>query len=222
MSADDTVQRFLAVTEEELQRVVLDLHDGPVQSLFAAMAQLSSLRSRLASAGGRSELATLSSAIALVEGALKEIRGLLSAFRSPAFAERSLAELLEEPVVEHEALTGTTVELDLAPTAQAPLAVKVALYRILQEALSNVRRHAGATSTAVRLVCGEGRVVVEIADRGLGFEPPPLSGPEAENRPEHIGLRGMHERAALINGRLSVHSRPGHGTRIRVEVPLVD
>ena len=219
MASEDPVQRLLSVTDEELQRVVLDLHDGPVQSLFAAIAQLSSLRARLVAKGGRRDLATLSTVISLLEGALKEIRGLLSGFRSPAFAELSLKELLEEPVVEHEALTESPVDLDLSPSVDAPLAVKLTLYRILQEALSNVRRHAGNARVTVRLSSESARVILEIEDTGKGFDTPVLSD-SAVLKPEHIGLRGMRQRAGLVQGVLEVRSRPGEGTKVRVEVPL--
>jgi signal transduction histidine kinase len=213
-------RRLLAVAEEEIQRIVLDLHDGPVQDIFAALSQLTSLRARMSSAVLAAEAGVLSRAIAALESALREIRGLLSTVRSPAFAERDLAELLAEPAVEHEALTGAAVRLDLGASPSVSLRVKIGLYRILQEALSNVRRHAEVATASVRLRTRSGRVVLEISDEGRGFDPPPLSGPEATQRPEHIGLRGMRERAVLLNGSLRIVSRPGRGTRVRVEIPV--
>jgi signal transduction histidine kinase len=98
--------------------------------------------------------------------------------------------------------------------------VKIGLYRILQEALSNVRRHADVATASVRLQARRGRVVLEISDEGRGFEPPPLTGPRATHSPQHIGLRGMQERATLMNGSLRIVSRPGRGTRVRVEIPV--
>jgi signal transduction histidine kinase len=162
----------------------------------------------------------VSRAIALLEASLREFRGLLSTLRAPAFAERDLAELLAEPAVEHEALTGAAVGLDLGPTPPVPLRVKIGLYRILQEALSNVRRHAEVATASVRLWTRNGRVVLQVSDEGRGFDPPPLTGPEATQRPEHIGLRGMRERALLMNGALRIESRPGRGTCVRVEIPV--
>jgi len=217
---DAAARRLLAVAEEEIQRIVLDFHDGPVQDIFAAVSQLTSLRSRVTAADRAPEAAVLSRAIAALESALREIRGLLSTLRSPAFAERDLQELLAEPAVEHEALTGGAVRLDLGAVPPVPPRVKIGLYRILQEALSNVRRHAEVAKASVRLRAGNGRIVLEILDDGRGFDPPPLSGPEATQRPEHIGLRGMRERALLMNGSLRIMSRPGRGTRVRVEIPV--
>lgn len=213
-------RRLLAVAEEEIQRIVLDLHDGPVQDIFAALSQLTSLRAWMATVDSAAEAALLARAIGLLESSLREIRGLLSTLRGPAFAERELKELLAEPAVEHEALTGAGVRLDLGAAPKVPLRVKIGLYRILQEALSNVRRHAEVAAASVRLRSRNGRIVLEISDEGRGFDPPPLTGPEATQRPEHIGLRGMRERAVLMNGSLRIRSRPGRGTRVRVEVPV--
>lgn len=213
-------RRLLAVAEEEIQRIVLDLHDGPVQDIFAALSQLTSLRARMSTAESAAEGAVLSLAVALLESSLREIRGLLSTLRGPAFAERGLPEVLAEPVVEHEALTGAAVRLDLGAAPRVPLRVKIGLYRILQEALSNVRRHAEVATASVCLRASSRRIVLEISDEGRGFDPPPLSGPEATQRPEHIGLRGMRERAVLMNGSLRILSRPGRGTRVRVEIPV--
>ena len=211
---------MLAVADEEIRRLVLDLHDGPVQDIFAALSQLTSLRARTSTAGVAAEAAVLARAIAALESALREIRGLLSTLRGPAFAERDLAELLAEPAVEHEALTGAAVRLDLGAIPSVPLRIKIGLYRILQEALSNVRRHAEVAQASVRLRTSKGHVVLEISDAGRGFDPPPLTGRDATQRPEHIGLRGMRERAALMNGSLRILSRPGRGTRVRVEIPV--
>jgi len=190
-----------------------------VQDIFAALSQLSFVRARSLESTSP-ETAALARAVGLLESSLREIRGLLSTLRGPVFAHRSLAELLEEPAVEHEALTGSPVQLDLAQVPDVPLRVKLGLYRILQEALSNVRRHAQVSAAEVRLRARAGRILLEICDRGRGFEPPALTGPEATRRSEHIGLRGMRERAALIGGTLSIRSRPGRGTRVRVEVAV--
>ena len=101
-----------------------------------------------------------------------------------------------------------------------PLPLKIALCRILQEALSNIRRHAGVEDAAVEFGTKDRNLVLVVADQGCGFEPPPLDGPQATEKQEHIGLRGMRERAELVGGRLMVESHPGAGTRIQVEVPF--
>lgn len=216
-------RRILAVTEEELQRIVLDIHDGPVQNLFAALSQLSTVRRRLAGHRDAAHACAreLSSATRLLESSLDGIRDVLTAFHAPEFAGLGLAELVEELAVQHEALTSATVTLDTEhPIPDIPLVVKIALFRILQEALSNIRRHAGEQAATVRLAVRGNTLEMEIEDRGKGFSPPPLVGPQATERRVHIGLRGMRERAALVNGELSVESRPGEGTRVGVRIPI--
>ncbi|MBI2977027.1 MAG: sensor histidine kinase [Chloroflexi bacterium] len=220
---DLAARRLLVVTEEELQHLVLDIHDGPVQNLFAALSQLSLLRARMAALSEAPiECApALTRAIGLLELSLNDIRSLIGAFHAPEFAGRGLAEIIEDLAVQHETLTGGAVALEIVnPLPVAPLTVKIALYRILQEALSNIHRHAGVNAAAVRAWAEGERLCLEVADAGRGFQPPPLSGPEATERHEHIGLRGMRERAALVNGEICVDSRPGRGTRVRAEIPL--
>jgi signal transduction histidine kinase len=220
---DLAARRLLVVTEEELQRIVLDIHDGPVQNIFAALSQLEHVRGRLRQGAGAPEdcAGPLGRAIGLLEVSLNEIRGLMSTFRAPEFAQRDLAAIVEELAVQHETLTGASVTVDVAePLPALSTLRKTALYRIIQEALSNIRRHAGVAEASIRLWASNGRVGAEIADRGRGFEPPPLVGPSATEREEHIGLRGMRERAVMVGGDIVVESRPGSGTRVRVEVPL--
>ena len=221
---DLAAKRLLAVTEEELQRIVLDIHDGPVQHLFAALSQLTVLRSRISGLQPSPEecVATINRTISLLEVSLGDIRDLLGTFRAPEFARSELTEIIEDIVIQHESFTFSAVTLEMSKPFPEPISlpVKIALCRILQESLSNVRRHSGVQEAAVKLWAKKGRLFLEVSDQGHGFEPPPLSGPQATERHEHIGLRGMRERAALVDGELFVESHPGAGTRVRVEVPI--
>ncbi len=220
---DLAARRLLAVAEEELQRIVLDIHDGPVQNLFAALSQLALLRAHLQTLAEAPPecMVALARTTHLLELSLHEIRNLLGTFRAPEFAKRGLAEVVEDLAVQHETFTGGAVTLEIkGPLPDASLPIRIALYRILQEALSNVHRHAGVNAATVAIWTQGGQLVLQVADHGRGFQPPPLSGPEATERHEHIGLRGMRERAALVNGELFVESHPDAGTRVRVEIPL--
>ena len=215
-------RRILAVTEEELQRIILDIHDGPVQKLFAALSQLNLLEAR-ASHGALPPdqlLPLLNRVTALLESSLGEIKTSLGTFRPPEFARRGLLPVIEGLIIQHEEFTGSPVDF-VAPDNLPPvsLPVKIALYRLLQEALSNVYRHAGAKRVRVRLSAHGARIRLEVVDTGRGFNPPPLVGPQATERVEHIGLRGMRERAALVGGTLTIESAPGAGTRVVVEMP---
>ncbi|NJN94176.1 MAG: hypothetical protein HC875_08825 [Anaerolineales bacterium] len=219
-------QRILPVTEEELCRIVLDIHDGPVQKIFSALSRVNHLQhvaGQLADqetsslAGYRHDLAQVA---ALLEASLIEIRTFLGAFRPPEFNQRSLLDVLEGLIIQHEELTGTTVHLEAnldLPEVAPP--VKIALYRILQEALANGVRHGRVDEHFVRLWAEQADIHLEVVDFGPGFQPPDLTGPTATERAEHIGLRGMRDRAQLVGGAFALFSRPGKGTRISVKVP---
>lgn len=217
-------QRILAVTEEELQRIILDIHDGPVQSLFAALTQINLIQKRRTRGDTVSleECDQLFSRLnSLMETALGEIRNFLGTFRPPDFARRELADIIQGLLLHHEMTTGCEVEFTAVPhPITAPLPVKIALYRICQEALSNAYRHAQAPRQWVRLDVEDGQIILEVRDDGKGFVPPPLSGPEATEKEEHIGLRGMRDRIDLVGGTFELFSAPGQGTRIVVRVPV--
>ncbi len=133
----------MAVTEEELQRIVLDIHDGPVQNLFAALSQLTVLRSRIGGLQPSPDecVAAINRTINLLEISLGDIRDLLGTFRAPEFAGSELTEIIEDIVIQHESFTSSAVTLEMSKPFPEPvsLPVKIALCRILQESLSNVR-----------------------------------------------------------------------------------
>ncbi|MFQ6019250.1 MAG: sensor histidine kinase [Dehalococcoidia bacterium] len=218
-------RRILEVTEEELCRIVLDIHDGPVQKLFVALSQINLLQQQLEKEDAQpAKLKTALRRIArLLEDSQRDIRTFLGAFRPPGFRQRDLLPMLKELIIQHEEWTGNRVDLEVAselPPVDVP--TKIALYRIMQEALSNAYRHASVDRHSVRLWADDGSVWMEVADEGVGFEPPPLTGPAGTEREEHIGLRGMRERVAMLGGNFELESRPGKGTRITVQVPWHD
>lgn len=218
--------RILAVTEEELKRIILDLHDGPVQQLFAAQSQLRSLQMRLSrdeAIGSEEYLLTFNRVSRLLEASLAEIRQFLGTFRPPDFASQSLVEMLHGLFMHHELTTGVVIDFRVSgsqPVPRLPLPSKITLYRICQEALSNAYRHAKAQRQQVLLHISPGQICLTVEDDGIGFEPPPLRGPQATEREEHIGLRGMRDRVDLIGGTFELDSQPGQGTRIEVKVPI--
>ena len=144
-------KRLLVVTEEELQRIVLDSHDGPVQHLFAALSQLTVLRSRIS--GLQPSPEEFVATINLLEVSLGDIRDLLGTFCASEFAKSELTEIIEDIVIQHESFTSSAVTLEMSKLFPDPISlrVKIALCRILQESLSNVRRHSGGEETAVKL-----------------------------------------------------------------------
>lgn len=216
--------RILTVTEEELSQIILNIHDGPVQYLFTALSLLTRIQNQAEDNPATAELLPQLARVAmLLESSLYEIKFFLGTFDPPKFQNRSLRSLVEGLIIQHEEQTGSTVEfiVEHAPEAVA-LPVKIAVYRIVQEALSNAYHHAGVDRQVVRLGGDDDTVSVEVIDEGKGFDPPPLEGPTATEQKEHIGLRGMRDRVQLLEGEFQIFSRPGEGTRVVVKVPTHD
>src|SRR3989454_2993289 len=163
-------RRLLATSERELQRIVLDMHDGPVQDIFAALSQLQVLERSLAADASSQQRARQS--VRLLERALGEIRNFIGAFRPPGFERRPLGEIVEGLAVQHETLTDQLIELDLPPDlGDCTLPTKIAIYRILQEALANGHRHSGAGRQRVTVARQSGSIALTVSDDGKGFDP---------------------------------------------------
>lgn len=213
-------QRILTVTEEELSRIILDIHDGPVQYLFTALSLLTGVQQEVTQQGAPADLAPrLAQVGVLLESSLYEIKFFMGAFRPPEFRRRSLVSLVEGLVIQHEEWTGNTVELETQTLPdEISLPVKIALYRIVQEALSNSYRHAGVDRYQVKLWAEDAHICLEVSDEGRGFAPD-LEQASTEEHSDHIGLRGMRDRVAILGGRFALDSQIGKGTRIYVELP---
>jgi nitrate/nitrite-specific signal transduction histidine kinase len=201
-------------TQEERQRLARELHDAVTQTLFSAslIAEVLPGLWERDEALARKRLADLH---ALNRGALAEMRTLLLELRPAALVESSLPDLLRQLAAalrgRAQLEAGVSVEGAPPPGGLAP-EVQVALYRIAQEALNNVARHAQASRVEVQVAFGAAGVLLEIADDGRGFE-------DGAGRPDSFGLSIMHERAAKIGAELQIESNPGQGTRVSVLVP---
>lgn len=211
----ETRFRLAAGREQERLHLARELHDGPVQDLYAVMHRLESLESsdapdsREASRRFREDLA----------GVAATLRQICSELRPPLLTDFGLQAALRELVIEfQEGHPGLRTSLQVV-TGEREFRepVRSALYRISQEALRNVGQHANASSVAVRLEADAEQTVLRIRDDGRGFVVPRKL--IEMGRQGHLGLLGIGERAEAIGGRLTVESRPGHGTSIRVVVP---
>jgi len=217
-------RRILAVTEEELQRIVLDIHDGPVQHMFAALSHVRTLQrhcTRGDSIPSEEAEKPLEQISGLLVAAMDEIRTFLGSFRSPDFLTQDLANIIQGLLLQHETFTDCQVEFarDSQPLI-ATLPIKIALYRICQEALSNSYQHSGADRQRVELRRKDGMITLSISDQGKGFVPPQLSGPTATEDARYIGLRGMRDRMALIGGQFDLETSPSKGVKITVSAPI--
>jgi signal transduction histidine kinase len=144
------------------------------------------------------------------------MRTIAAGLRTPELERAQLPDLVRSAVADHERRSGTSVALDIAALPhEAPLATKIALYRVLAEALSNATRHGDGLDVRVTGArTDEGLLALDVTDAGPGFEA------AAEADPTRLGLAGMRERVELLGGRMEVTSAPGSGTRVHVLLPL--
>jgi signal transduction histidine kinase len=212
--------RTAALNERFLHRIAADLHDGPGQSLALALMRMDTLAdvcSRCVSAISRKrtvgdEFRTLHSAL---HAALDDLRAISGGLRLPEIEQLSLAETARRAVREYERKAGAAVTLNVDGVPQeAPLPVKITLFRLLQESLANGFRHGGAADQRVALSARDGRLLVEVADGGKGFDP------RAAVAEGHLGLAGMRERVVILGGTFSVQSALGRGTVVRASLPV--
>jgi two-component system, LuxR family, sensor kinase FixL len=203
----------LRATEDERRRIARELHDDTAQRLATLILRLR----MLAHEQDASVRITLTDEIRqeLVETA-EEVKRISRGLRPPELEEVGLALAVRAHVRTLRERLGFEVEAELDEVDPfLDLTGKLAVYRIVQEALSNVRRHADAGRTGLRLHVDEGHVVAEVTDDGRGFDP--TSRMEFDRG---LGLVGMRERASMIGGRLVVESAPGAGTTVRAFVPF--
>ncbi len=207
--------RSTALTELERRRIGSDLHDGPSQTLAFAMLRMDEVEGRLESAGERGD-PDVAAVRGALEKALTDMRTIAAGLRSPELATASPEEIVSRAITDLERMTGitATVDMDGIPR-EAPLASKIALYRILSEGLSNAARHGNGAAIGVRATRIEGdNLLLEISDAGPGFD---AAGPTGHG---HLGLAGMRERTELLGGRFELESHPGAGTKVRAVLPL--
>ena len=218
---DCASSNFLTIAEEELSRIVLDIHDGPVQYLFTALSILTRIQDEIEDDPAKKDLIPEIARVAsLLESSLYEIRFFVGSFRPPGFRRRSLESIIQGLVLQHEESTHTLVELSCENLpAQVDLPVKITIYRLIQEALTNAYRYSGVDIAYVRLWGEDDCIWLEVRDDGKGFTPPDLDSP-LDDQDEHIGLRGMYERVRLVNGEFYLQTEPGKGTHILAKVPI--
>lgn len=200
--------------EQERRRIAEDLHDGPVQELVGVGLLLDALAADLAPAspGAVEDVERVAAAaresVRGLRRAIADLHPLLLEQLGFAAAVRSLLERLE--------WAGVEVEVDVAAADRLPETARTVAFRIVQEAIANVARHAGATHVTVRAQARGDDVVVEVRDDGRGFDP---SAPRAGLAAGHLGLAAIEERARLAGGALSIRSNPGAGSVVELVLP---
>ncbi len=212
------LRKAITAQEEERRRVARELHDQTGQSLAVVIMTLGAAGERLEH-GPKKVSTMVENARQIAVQALESTREMIVGLRPAALDDLGLLPALRRFTEDLERNSHISMSIhanDL--TQRLPPDVEVVMFRILQESLHNVVRHAGARRALVRLACSAGVVEAEVSDDGSGFD---LA--EATAHPETgrgLGLLGMTERAGLLGGRVSVETAPGQGTRVLVNIPL--
>jgi ligand-binding sensor domain-containing protein/nitrate/nitrite-specific signal transduction histidine kinase len=200
---------------EERSRLARDLHDAVTQTLFSASLIAEALPA-IWESDQREGADLLEQLRKLSRGALAEMRTLLLELRPTALADAALPDLMRQLGEAASGRIGVPVQVSVDGPCDAPEVVRVTLYRIAQEALNNVAKHARASEVALTLSCrdagadgGAREIELQIRDNGSGFDPDRVSA-------EHLGLGIIRERAAAIGADLQLTSRPGEGALVRV------
>jgi signal transduction histidine kinase len=195
---------------EDRERIAKELHDGVIQSLFAVGMGLQGT-ALMSSDGEQTE--RVEGAVAELDRVIRDLRNYIFGLRPGILADRQLDQALRQTAQEFEARSGVVTVVEIDETVAAELASSAAdVIQGTREALSNVGRHAAATTCRVSLHREDGTAVLEVDDDGRGFDP--------ANTPRGDGLSNLEQRAEALGGKASIESAPTQGTTVRLVIPL--
>src|SRR5436309_2777747 len=215
----EVAQRVLGSLEAERERLYRDVHDGPAQVLANAIFEVEYLE-RIAERAPSEVRQTLRTELANLKGrfrgSLDAVRGMIYDLRPPELTELGLAEAMRNYAAEWEARCGINVasRLDTTDTRLLPMQ-ELAVYRVMQEALQNVHKHAQASTVGIAWSLSSENWVLHVTDDGIGFDLV-----KAARHKKSVGLLSMRERAELIGGSLQIQSTPGKGTAVTLLLPV--
>jgi signal transduction histidine kinase len=205
------LQHLVRAGEEERLRIATNLHDDSIQAMTAAGLRLERLRQEIQDTN---QLAVLSKLEDAIEASISRLRHLLFELRPPSLDNEGLAAALRIYIDESRDQTPTVYRLEDQLRAQPEHEARIILYRVAQEALTNIRKHARAAEARVLLGHRDGGFLVRITDDGVGFRTD-----EATAVPGHLGLAAMRERAELADGTVRIESAPHAGTTVECWIP---
>ena len=215
----DLSGRLLQLQDQERRHIARELHDVTAQNLSAITLNLARLENILAGADPKA-LPVINESIHLAEDCLREIRTLSYVLHPPMLDEYGLPRALEWYLDGFATRSGIRVELHALPTVgRLPEETEMALFRVVQEGLTNIRRHAGSQHASIQLTRDDGFVILEIKDDGHGFPKPAETGTPPPAVQLGVGITGMRERLRQLGGQLDVESS-ATGTIVRAVVPM--
>jgi signal transduction histidine kinase len=204
--------RLLKIQEDERRAIARELHDQVGQMLTGLKFQLEAA----ADAVGDPGRAKLAEAQVTATDLMRHVRELTQLYRPRILDDLGLRPALEWHATLFQRQTGIAIALDLnLPANRLPPELETVIFRITQEALTNIARHAGSKTADVTVTTDDRHLILEISDRGRGFELGPVLA-----RRDAIGLAGIRERVNLAGGEFEIFSQPGQGTRVHAAFPL--
>jgi PAS domain S-box-containing protein len=210
--------QLLRSQDEERRRIARDLHDSTGQDLVALATMLGQLRSSIPSVD-RKSARLLSECKTLADKCIRDVRTLSYVLHPPLLDEAGLVEALRDYAGGFTKRSGIQVELEVSPrVGRMERDVEMALFRVVQESLTNIQRHSGSQLAKIR-IHRNSNLTLEISDLGRGLSAGVRRGKERLRFEVGVGIPSMHERVKLIGGRLEIDSS-SHGTTVRVTIPL--
>ncbi len=207
------LRKMLDLQERERQLLAYDIHDGFVQDVVGAKMMLDGLDYRLQSMAEQSRV-QFDQVRELLNKAIDEGRRMISELRPLIIDEQGIIQAINYLVGEEQSKGGIEIHFEhQVQFDRLPRLLEGTVFRIVQEALTNVKRHSQANAASVNLTHIDERVFIEVQDQGVGFDLNKVS----EDR---FGIRGIRERARLFGGKATIESSPGQGARVFVELPL--
>ena len=211
----DVLGKVIGAQEEERLRVARDLHDQTAQSLSVLVMSLDRLARQDADSEDRAEM--VARAKNLAQDILAETRRLMHALRPAALDDLGLVPAIRSYAAEQLEHSGVNVKISQRGDAgRLPRETELTLFRIAQEAINNVARHADASNVTIEVAGNEQSIEMSVVDDGRGIK---MGSAEGSNSERSLGVQGMRERSRLLGGQLVMESEPGKGTRVFVEMP---
>ena len=209
------MQSVLRMTEAERSRLAAELHDGPVQQLTALLYGLELARHHVRRGSPDAADELIASLEDKATGEINGLRRMMTQLRPPVLDELGLVTALRNQGQSFESASGVRCAVKTEPELELAPEMETVLYRVAQESLTNIGKHANASRVDISLGAVDGHVLLQIRDDGIGFDPGKARALVSEG---HFGLVNMRERVEMVGGKLLVDSSPGNGTTIAVEM----
>jgi signal transduction histidine kinase len=205
------LEKVISTQEDERRRIARELHDSTSQNLTSLIVGLRMMETHCAQCAAQSKASDLRE---VASHTLDEVHDLSMRLRPRVLDDLGLAAAIERLSSEWQARHKIPVDVEIRISERLPGEVETAIYRIVQEALTNIARHAYAKTASILIERRNDIVRAIIEDDGVGFDI------NTDHGERHLGLLGMRERAELLDGKLTIESSPEHGTSIFIEIPL--